>query len=762
MPPGASGYLPRGAPRAVTISTAPTVIPDGHLTAPASWAPFLRPRRPAYHTPPLPPPPPDVADALGPRLNRRMRRAILQPKPYLSGQPPHVTARAAWREWARIGASPWVLGVLREGLLLPWRRRPPPHRARQILVPPDVAAWAAGEVRRWVDHGYARRATPQETAASQWECASFVANVSTKPRLVVDLSPVNDDLYDRHFRYEMLPAFIAQLKAGDHLVSWDVSDAFHHIRLAPRERARLAFRVGGVLYYPLTLPFGLKLAPWALTKLLRPVVAHLRKAGNHVLPYMDDFALTPDLPNSVTREQATAARAAAMRLFARLGLHVHPRKGEREGTKTLEVLGYVVDTDRCLVLLPPRRLQAVVGAAHSLLQAATRDRRWVRTRALQRMCGLAASCSLAVPLARYRLRSLYSPMTTLRGRSRLGTRALEDLRWWAALRTSEDVGRALFQQPLRGTLTTDASSYGWGATLDQTTPARSFFPYLHGRDHINRKELLAIIYALESFPNLAGPGVVRVVTDSRVVQGIVNALSTRSPTLMADVRRLHNLLQMRGLTIEASWLASVENIHADRLSRVRDSADWRLAPWAFRSLASAWGPLTVDRFASAVNTQLPRFYSADLCPGTEGVDAFSVSWRGERNYCNPPFYLVPHVLAKIRAERVSAVVIVPAWDAQPWWRTAVCDAHAAVMLPRDASQPTRPTWEPGAPPPSWRTAALLYSSGGRRATGCAGAAWPTLTSWPPSAVPALARRRRPPSLPSASPQPPPTSMGGTG
>lgn len=361
--------------------------------------------------------------------NRRAHLAALLPKPVAIGRTPHATARAAWREWTAIGASPWVLKVSREGHLLPWRHRPPPCKVPPLPVPSDVATWAATEVQRWAAWGYARRATAEEEANAEWKFTSFVADVKTKPRLVIDFSPQNDHLYDQAFKYEQLPSFISALKQDDHLFSWDITDAFHHIYLAPRERAPLAFRVAGVLYFFLTLPFGLKLAPRALTKVLRPAVAHLRQLGYHVMPYMDDFAATMAQTAPVTEAKATAGRVRVVALLERLGLHVHPTKGATVGTTTPEILGCVLDTRRCLVLLPAHRRKRIVGAAHFLLRATCTDRRWVRTRALQRFCGLAASASLAVPLARFRLRALYSGTVTYRHRSRLPARALQDLFW---------------------------------------------------------------------------------------------------------------------------------------------------------------------------------------------------------------------------------------------------------------------------------------------------------------------------------------------
>lgn len=628
-----------------------------------------------------------------------------------------------------------MLRVLTSGLHLPWRRPPPPFCARPISQPVAVEVWGRAEVQRWVANGFCRPATLAEQASAQWTSATFVADVERKPRLVVDMSSQNEYLHDRRFKYETIPAFVSMLKRGDHMASWDVSDAFHHIQLAPRER--LAFRVGQTLYVPLTLPFGLKLAPWALTKLLRPVIQHLRSLGYLVLPYMDDFAISLDQPTPVSAAQATAARAFAVALFSRLGLHVHPSKGTALGTCRLAILGFLIDTERCLLVLPPGRRHKLVGAAHSLLRSAALDRRWVRSRALQRFCGMAASASLAIRFSRHRLRSLYSSLPGPRGRSRLSTLAMKDLVWWASLHTAVGIGRTLWEGPTAMDLDTDASSYAWGAVRDLVTPAQGFFALASRGSHINRKELLAIIYAIESFPT-SGPGVVRVRADSTVVMVVVNSLCSRSPTLHPDVIRLRRLLRSRGLGIEATWLASVENNWADRLSRDVDSSDWRIQRSVWAQLDCAWGPLTIDRFATPLSARLVRFNARVARPGAEAVDAMAQSWVHEANYCAPPLALAATVLRQIFQERATAMVVLPKWPAQPWWRRAVTRAHALVALPPAAIQFTRSCHARQSGALSWRMVAFYFRRGGTPPTAVAGAPLLPIPSWPPLAFQAPA------------------------
>ena len=97
-----------------------------------------------------------------------------------------------------------------------------------------------------------------------------------------------------------------------------------------------------------------------------------------------------------------------------------------------------------------------------------------------------------------------------------------------------------------------------------------------------------------------------------------------------------------------------------------DYDDWRVKRDYFLLAEEKWGPHSVDRFANHENTQLPRFNSRFWCPGTEAVDAFSVSWVGENNLLVPPIFLIPKVLNHMVAFGGRATLVVPAWPSAPF------------------------------------------------------------------------------------------------
>lgn len=84
-------------------------------------------------------------------------------------------------------------------------------------------------------------------------------------------------------------------------------------------------------------------------------------------------------------------------------------------------------------------------------------------------------------------------------------------------------------------------------------------------------------------------------------------------------------------------------------------------------LDSWWGPFTVDRFASDLNAQLPRFNSRWWCPGTSGVNCFLQDWKGENNWVNPDFSLIRETILHMKICEAKGCLILPFWPSRPWW-----------------------------------------------------------------------------------------------
>jgi hypothetical protein len=124
----------------------------------------------------------------------------------------------------------------------------------------------------------------------------------------------------------------------------------------------------------------------------------------------------------------------------------------------------------------------------------------------------------------------------------------------------------------------------------------------------------------------------------------------------------------------------VDDHSRDGALEVAGPVSSRLVRQRALSLAASCGwTLTVDAFASASNSLLPRFFARYAEPTAEAEDAFAVSdWavstcpscgrdHHETLFAFPPPPLLNAFVAKARADGARAVVVTPLAVAAPWW-----------------------------------------------------------------------------------------------
>eukprot|EP00170_Pyropia_yezoensis_P005554 contig_22552_g5569 len=305
--------------------------------------------------------------------------------------------------------------------------------------------------------------------------------------------------------------------------------------------------------------------------------------------------------------------------------------------------------------------------AGRLLAGAKMHRRWVRHSELR-----AVASQLAVTDARFRLRSLYTAMREYWDkrsyRVRLGRQAMTVLAWWQALTSPAERGRALWPAAPDVVMTTNASATGWRGSWDGLVPARGFHAVNRQGFHINLMELRALRLGLPSFVAvLREPGtIIRLRKDSRVAMEVINSVSSRSPALMKELRRLHAVCTSSGVMVRVEYPPSALNLWADRLSRTKDSTDWTLSRTAFLAQEAFYGPHTVGIFETAENAQCGRFYFKFPSLGGAGVDALRLPWAAENGWANSQFNLVGPVVDKTSREKAALSLVAPHWPAQPW------------------------------------------------------------------------------------------------
>ncbi len=405
---------------------------------------------------------------------------------------------------------------------------------------------------------------------------------------------------------------------------------------------------------------------------------------------MDDFLVLVD-----SQREGFLRREKVQRVLHRLGLRRNEKKGQWDPVQVVEHLGLEVDLKLGQFRVTERRVQKIHSKAKELLCDAARNRRWIPARRLAAFTGLCQSVYLAVPAARLYLRELYFVLAEKRSwgaKVKISRAAWGDLEWWSRLPVmSRWNGRKIWRSPTRAKLHTDSSMTAWGGVLNLKFPARGFWPDEMRSWHITHLELEAVYKTVQAFLKELESKVVRLYCDNQAVVAMLSHFTSRNPDLMRRMRRLWSLLDLHDIELQARYMRLEANVWADNLSRCEDLDDWRLNREWFVWANEQWGPFTVDRFASEISAQLPRYYAAWRDPRCEGVDSLAYDWRGENNWVNPPWALLDEVAHKLREEGAATTVVAPYWPGQSWFRELEALATEVVIMPRrrDLFTPSR-------------------------------------------------------------------------
>lgn len=71
----------------------------------------------------------------------------------------------------------------------------------------------------------------------------------------------------------------------------DIKDAYFLIPISEKHRKYLRFYFEGQIYEYNCMPFGLNVAPWLFTKLMKPIMTRLTEMGFISVIYLDDILL---------------------------------------------------------------------------------------------------------------------------------------------------------------------------------------------------------------------------------------------------------------------------------------------------------------------------------------------------------------------------------------------------------------------------------------------------------------------------------------
>ena len=258
------------------------------------------------------------------------------------------------------------------------------------------------------------------------------------------------------------------LRNGDFMMKLDLRDAYFAVPIHQDSRKYLRFLFEGMTFEFNCLPFGLSLAPRVFTRILRPVVAHLRSKGVCVVIYLDDLLLMHH-----QRDTLLEIFQDVLHLLSSLGFLVKLEKCSPVPTRRLVFLGAVIDTTLISIALPEEQILRLQSECRTMLASQT-----TTLGALSSLLGrMSHAARTGVWIAPLHYRALQRQQASLFHRVGwrpnsplpLTSSALEDLTWWLSptlhLHNRQDISPPTFDL----TVQTDASLRGWGATCNGKT-----------------------------------------------------------------------------------------------------------------------------------------------------------------------------------------------------------------------------------------------------------------------------------------------------
>ena len=351
------------------------------------------------------------------------------------------------------------------------------------------------------------------------------------------------------------------LKHGDFLTKIDLKDAYLSVPIWTRHRRFLRFIWQDQLWEFICLPFGLESAPRTFTKLLKPVVAHLRKRGVRLIIYLDDILVMSACPRIAKYHTMMTTN-----LLTSLGFVINKDKSVLEPCQELEFLGFLVNSKTMSLCLPKDKIRGIKRDCQQLL-----DNPCVSGRVLSRLLGkLSASIQAVFPAPlhyRFLLRAKNLALKESQGYETLLTldqAAQQELVWWRDHLTAWN-GKSLLRKQEDLIIETDASNLGWGASCKgvQTGGLWSSQERLY---HINCLELIAGGFAIKSFCKNKTSIQVKLLMDNTTAIAYINRMGGHSPILASLVYDIWQWCLQRDIGLSARHILGILNSKADRES----------------------------------------------------------------------------------------------------------------------------------------------------------------------------------------------------
>ncbi|XP_011858818.1 PREDICTED: uncharacterized protein LOC105556344 [Vollenhovia emeryi] len=422
-------------------------------------------------------------------------------------------------------------------------------------------------------------------------------------RFILNLKELNESISTEHFKLENIRTARDLLRQDSFMVTLDLKDAYYVVPIKESDRKYLRFAFRGKHFEFCCLPFGLNIAPYIFTKIMRPVVAHLRRSGHISVVYLDDLLLIGDSYQLCLRN-----RDETRWLLEELGFVVNEQKSQLQPSRIQSYLEFQLNSEKMLIVLPESKRIKVLSEILKF-----RRLRSCSIREFASFVGILGACCRALRygwvymkvLEREKTLALIATDGNFEKTMVLSNNIKKDLAWWESNIMS--ASNPIETEDYKAEIFSDASRSGWGVSCGGE---RSYGHWDENdrRLHINYLELLAAFFGLKCFAkNLRNCSVLLRIDNTTAIAYINRMGGSRYENLSRLAKDIWIWCEQRHLWIFASYISSEENMMADSESRrIKHETEFGLSSKAFNEICQVFGRPEIDLFASRVNAKCER------------------------------------------------------------------------------------------------------------------------------------------------------------
>ncbi len=584
--------------------------------------------------------------------------------------------------WEKLTNDSFILSVVKDGYAPPFKRDPPAFFKKNNVNALREPVFLVKAVAELLVNGFARLTKTPPKVVNPF---SVSVQSNGKKRLIADLHHLNLFLDPPKFKMDDLKAAMPAILQSNYMFSFDVQKGYYHVDLAEeiQELFGFSFSVNGEKYFGhyTVMPFGLSIAPFLFTKLLRPFVSKYRSLGLHIFIFIDDA-----LALCKTKAEAEYFSPMLRRDLQETGVTEQTSKSIWDAVTVLIWLGILIDLARRKLSVPEKKREKALEALKKCLQ---RDK--VSPRFLAKVAGLISSLQPVLGGKAYIHTKQFCKKTVAYARSKylwdkdikiseetrkcarfwlreLGKGTLEknfELQGHSVLIFSDASGTGGASYLQTGCIS--AASVGDADKVRNTDKAVVMWSQKEANESSTWREVKTIEAGLDAFKHRLRNRSVLWHTDNLPGVSTITKGSMK-PTLNPLAESINRICEENNIQLEVKWLRRDLNKVADKLSRFIDLDDWAISDEFFQDIQKMWNCwCTVDRFASQHNKKLARYNSRFESPDSEATDTFTQQWTHETNWTVPPPTLIPKVLDHIQQQRAKGILIVPNWCTSRYW-----------------------------------------------------------------------------------------------